>query len=400
MGEVSIQVTQVGKRYRLGRQPARGLRDLMRQGLGRLRDSFSHGEREDDFWALRDISFELRRGEVVGVIGRNGAGKSTLLKLLSRITPPTTGRMVLEGRVSSLLEVGTGFHPELSGRDNIFLNGAILGMRRTEIRARFDEIVAFAEVERFIDTPVKHYSSGMYVRLAFAVAAHLEPEILIIDEVLAVGDAQFQQKCLGKIRYLTGGGGRTVLFVSHNTASILSLCNRCLLLRGGRLAADGSPGDVIASYLEGHGQAGTVDDPTRTCVPSLEVSHDPQSAQLVVETRIHSPEARRVSLELIVLDHLRQPVAFGEQGSFFRDGRIELPAGLSRFRLRLAADRLAKGSYSVRLQVMDPASGLLASAESGHACSLAPLAAEGQVLVLDQQWGNGSVWLPLQVERQ
>jgi ABC-type polysaccharide/polyol phosphate transport system ATPase subunit len=203
----------------------------------------------EEFWALKDVSFEIKRGEVVGIIGRNGAGKSTLLKILSRITEPTTGRIEIDGRVASLLEVGTGFHPELTGRENIFLNGAILGMSRIEIKSKFDEIVAFAEVEKFLDTPVKRYSSGMYVRLAFAVAAHLEPEILIVDEVLAVGDAQFQKKCLGKMQDVSRNEGRTVLFVSHNVAAITSLTERILYLQNGGLCFDGNVSEGIQAYL-------------------------------------------------------------------------------------------------------------------------------------------------------
>jgi lipopolysaccharide transport system ATP-binding protein len=202
----------------------------------------------EDFWALKDVSFEINRGEVVGIIGRNGAGKSTLLKILSRITEPTGGRITVEGRIASLLEVGTGFHPELTGRENIFLNGAILGMSRIEIKAKFDEIVAFAEIERFLDTPVKRYSSGMYVRLAFAVAAHLEPEILVIDEVLAVGDVEFQKKCLGKMQDVSVGG-RTVLFVSHNMNAVQMLCSKCVFLSGGRLDSFGKTPDMISKYI-------------------------------------------------------------------------------------------------------------------------------------------------------
>jgi lipopolysaccharide transport system ATP-binding protein len=198
---------------------------------------------------LKDVSFEIKRGESVGIIGRNGAGKSTLLKLLSRITEPTTGRIELDGKVASLLEVGTGFHPELTGRENIYLNGAILGMKRAEIRNKFDEIVAFAEVEKFLDTPVKHYSSGMYVRLAFAVAAHLEPDVLIVDEVLAVGDAEFQKKCLGKMQSVSENDGRTVLFVSHNMQAIRQMCQRVIFLKQGRIAHVGDPHVAISTYL-------------------------------------------------------------------------------------------------------------------------------------------------------
>ncbi len=206
------------------------------------------GDEVEEFWALKDVSFEVRRGEVLGVIGRNGAGKSTLLKVLSRITEPTEGRVTISGRVASLLEVGTGFHPELSGRENIYLNGAILGMSRGEIRRKFDEIVDFAEVEKFLDTPVKRYSSGMYVRLAFAVAAHLEPEILIVDEVLAVGDAEFQKKCLDKMEAVAGHE-RTVLFVSHNIAAIQRLCNRAVLLSAGRVEQFGESSSVVSAYV-------------------------------------------------------------------------------------------------------------------------------------------------------
>jgi lipopolysaccharide transport system ATP-binding protein len=211
------------------------------------RSHFTNSTNEE-FWALKDVSFEIEQGDRVGIIGRNGAGKSTLLKILSRITEPTCGKVGINGRVASLLEVGTGFHPELTGRENIFLNGAILGMHREEIRRKFDEIVAFAEVERFLDTPVKHYSSGMYVRLAFAVAAHLEPEILIVDEVLAVGDAQFQKKCLGKMEEV-GRAGRTVLFVSHNMGAIQSLTKKCIYLDKGELLAYGDTTAVVAKYL-------------------------------------------------------------------------------------------------------------------------------------------------------
>jgi lipopolysaccharide transport system ATP-binding protein len=251
MSDLAIRVDQLGKQYRIGgtRLPYQTLRDQLRQTLT-APWRFWRRPRPDDrrFWALRDVSFEVKRGDVVGIIGRNGAGKSTLLKILSRITEPTTGEVDLHGRVGSLLEVGTGFHPELTGRENVYLNGAILGMRREEIARKFDEIVAFAEVEKFIDTPVKHYSSGMYMRLAFAVAAHLEPEILVVDEVLAVGDAQFQEKCLGKMRSVAGQG-RTVLFVSHNMQAIRQLCSRGVLLQQGKVAVGGSVDRCVAEYL-------------------------------------------------------------------------------------------------------------------------------------------------------
>jgi lipopolysaccharide transport system ATP-binding protein len=250
MADSIIQVEGLGKKYQLGRARTDTLRDSIAQILRAPFRRRSNNNASEEFWALREISFTVKSGEVVGIIGRNGAGKSTLLKILSRITDPTLGRVSIAGRVASLLEVGTGFHPELTGRENIFLNGAILGMRRAEIRSKFDEIVAFAEVDRFLDTPVKHYSSGMYVRLAFAVAAHLEPEILIVDEVLAVGDAAFQKKCLGKMGEVARGHGRTVLFVSHNMVAVQSLCRRTIFLQDGRVVDDGPAAVGTARYLQ------------------------------------------------------------------------------------------------------------------------------------------------------
>jgi len=256
MSDVIISVQNLGKKYRLSHQAERpryvALRDVLANKVKGMFQSRSARPAPDalteDFWALREVSFDVKQGEIVGIIGRNGAGKSTLLKILSRITDPTEGRVRIRGRVASLLEVGTGFHPELTGRENIYLNGAILGMHRSEIKAKFDEIVAFAEVERFLDTPVKRYSSGMYVRLAFAVAAHLEPEILIVDEVLAVGDAQFQKKCLGKISAVATDG-RTVLFVSHSVTALRSLCERGLCLQAGRLVMNDTIHKTIDYYL-------------------------------------------------------------------------------------------------------------------------------------------------------
>ena len=252
----AIVAEGLGKRYEIGqggREAYTTLRDTLANGIRRGAQSVGSSPKRAaarEFWALKDVSFDVAQGDVVGIIGRNGAGKSTLLKLLSRITEPTTGRIRIRGRVASLLEVGTGFHPELTGRENIFLNGAILGMSRREITARFDEIVDFAEVEQFLDTPVKRYSSGMYVRLAFAVAANLDPEVLIVDEVLAVGDSQFQRKCLGKMKDFSTSEGRTVLFVSHSMASVRALCTSALWLDHGEVRMRGSSLDVIRGYLE------------------------------------------------------------------------------------------------------------------------------------------------------
>ena len=263
MSDPIITVENLSKRYLVGHQSvqrerytalrdeiARSAREFARKAVDVVHGrQVVQGDEVEEFWALKDVSFDVRRGEVLGIIGRNGAGKSTLLKVLSRITEPTEGRVVLRGRVASLLEVGTGFHPELTGRENIFLNGAILGMTQREIRSKFDEIVAFAEVDRFLDTPVKRYSSGMYVRLAFAVAAHLEPEILVVDEVLAVGDAEFQKKCLGKMSEVAGGG-RTVLFVSHNLGAMRSLCSRAIVMADGKILASAPAAQAIEIYLQ------------------------------------------------------------------------------------------------------------------------------------------------------
>lgn len=276
-----IHVAHLGKKFKLGspRERYKTLRESVTRAIAApvrratLLLSGAHGALSsvEEIWALKDVTFQVNAGEVVGIIGRNGAGKSTLLKILSRITEPTEGRVELFGRVASLLEVGTGFHPELSGRDNIQLNGAILGMRGAEIARKFDEIVAFAEVEKFIDTPVKHYSSGMYMRLAFAVAAHLEPEILVVDEVLAVGDTAFQNKCLGKMQQVSKSG-RTVLFVSHNMQAVRALCQRCVLLSNGRVAEDGPVNDVIALY-----------------------NQEMRNAEIGAETAVNNPAFRRGS---------------------------------------------------------------------------------------------------------
>lgn len=274
-----ISVENLGKKYTLRHEASGdgGYRRLSEDFVRAIKKPFRQGKfpatqgaNREEFWALKDVSFEVQQGEVLGIIGRNGAGKSTLLKILSRITEPTEGRVRIRGRVASLLEVGTGFHPELTGRENVFLNGAILGMSKSEIRHKFDEIVAFAEVEKFLDTPVKRYSSGMYVRLAFAVAAHLDPEVLVVDEVLSVGDAEFQSKCLGKMGEVARGG-RTALFVSHNLAAVRRICTTAILLRDGRCAMRNRPDKCIDEYL--------ADSQLDRCSPTLEF-RKPEGASL------------------------------------------------------------------------------------------------------------------------
>ncbi len=313
MSDTVIRVENLGKKYIIGHQTQGGystLRDRISDSVKSLTHQLRSRQRistpnREEFWALKEVSFNINQGDRVGIIGRNGAGKSTLLKILSCITEPTVGRISIRGRVASLLEVGTGFHPELTGRENIYLNGAILGMSKIEIRQKFDEIVTFAEVEKFLDTPVKFYSSGMYVRLAFAVAAHLEPEILIVDEVLAVGDAQFQKKCLGKMQDVSQQQGRTVLFVSHNMDAIQRICSQCLLFENGQLIAHGDTASIAGRYLSSHCFKASPDD-------RIDLSR---------ASRIGTGEARFVSVQYSSLN----PVA-GYQP--YSNGSLEFVLGI------------------------------------------------------------------------
>ena len=330
--DIIIRAEGLGKKYVIGHEAEReryvALRDVIARGArnawrmaadmakGRI---VVPGDTVEEFWALRDVNFEVKRGEVLGIIGRNGAGKSTLLKVLSRITEPTEGRVTIKGRVASLLEVGTGFHPELTGRENIYLNGAILGMTRAEIKRKFDEIVAFADVEKFLDTPVKRYSSGMYVRLAFAVAAHLEPEILVVDEVLSVGDAEFQKKSLGKMQDVAGHG-RTVLFVSHSMGAVTQLCHRVIMLASGRIEAVGKPEAVIERYLRGsetscsaHFQSAA----NRPSITAITVDEEALKAgDLAVDIAFESPWRIQTPIGGIVLKALSGQVLWGSNGRF------------------------------------------------------------------------------------
>jgi ABC-type polysaccharide/polyol phosphate transport system ATPase subunit len=362
--EVAISVEGLGKSYRLRHRSGESylaLRDVIARKVraaGRAllrRGSIERKEDEEEFWALRDVSFDVHRGEVLGIIGRNGAGKSTLLKLLSRITEPTAGRIRIRGRVASLLEVGTGFHPELTGRENIFLNGAILGMARADIRRQFDDIVAFAEVERFLDTPVKRYSSGMYVRLAFAVAAHLDPEILVIDEVLAVGDAEFQRKCLGKMKNVAGSG-RTVLFVSHSMTAVSQLCDRGILLRNGRVEAftDDVPGLVahyLASAQEGQHKARSAGDTILADARLVSLVESPSGWVVTFEVMLSErPRLARIGIDFVVR-HNEMPLAFGGSAYF---SSIEIDHKTHRLKCAFGPLNFALGTYQVDLRVCDP----------------------------------------------
>ncbi len=368
MSDIAIRVEGLGKQYRIGALLQNGRRPAYKS----LRESISSaasapfraaralmgrdGTREDSqdrtIWALQDVSFKVKCGDIVGVIGRNGAGKSTLLKILSRITEPTEGRAEIHGRTGSLLEVGTGFHPELTGRDNVYLNGSILGMKRAEIARQFDEIVAFAEVGQFIDTPVKHYSSGMYLRLAFAVAAHLETEVLLVDEVLAVGDLQFQEKCIGKMRDVAATG-RTVLFVSHSISSVQQLCNRAILFAGGKLAADSSPEAVIAEYIGGQLDSTYTEppNPMRPTITRASVRLEGESLLLSVE--FQSPFLLMPPLLSFVMHNSLGAPVFGTDNHSDPVAPIPAPATAGRFEIAIPAGNFRPDRYLFSLWLSD-----------------------------------------------
>ena len=350
----AIELSKISKKYRIGRNKE----GTLVGGLSRFR-KFNLSIRESEFWALNDVSFEIKKGEVVGIIGKNGAGKSTLLKILSQITKPTIGRIEIHGRIASLLEVGTGFHPELTGRENIYLNGTILGMTRQEVKEKFDEIVSFSGVEKFLDTPVKHYSSGMYVRLAFAVAAHLDPEILIIDEVLAVGDAEFQKKCLGKMREVAVNG-RTVIFVSHDLGMIEKLCSRVIWIENGRLKDDGTPSKIIRAYTSNLDSEIVSDRKTDKPIFFQNLSlHDSNlniknvfrfNEKITIQGNliINEPQARSFQLCIALLDKMQRRV-FSQVENFNPSER-----GKFVFNLDLPKELLAPNTYSFLVQIYPP----------------------------------------------
>jgi lipopolysaccharide transport system ATP-binding protein len=419
--DVVIRAEGLGKKYVIGHAAeregyvalrdvlARGARNLWRKTAGMARGrALVAGDTHEEFWALKDVSFEVRRGEVLGIIGRNGAGKSTLLKILSRITEPSEGRVTINGRVASLLEVGTGFHPELTGRENIYLNGAVLGMTRAEIRRKFDEIVAFAEIEKFIDTPVKRYSSGMYVRLAFAVAAHLEPEILVVDEVLAVGDAEFQKKCLGKIDEVSRRDGRTVLFVSHNMATIIMLCQKVILLANGSINVSGRPGDIIRNYIS-YSQVTTSfrRQPINTTKPMVvgvswvrleKAEPGAVDPGIDVEVIISSKNQTTASIDLRLKDEYSNPVGFGSLGAFQSNRPVSLESGVTTILVNLATERLAIGEYLVSIDITNPYVEFFDRVEDCIRVEIHPSRLLAPTRYLEQRWGYGCTVLPLQVK--
>jgi lipopolysaccharide transport system ATP-binding protein len=377
-GDVVIRAEGLGKKYVIGHAAAReryvALRDVMVRGARNLWRKTADmargraivaGDTAEEFWALRNVGFEVKRGEVLGIIGRNGAGKTTLLKILSRITEPNEGRVTIRGRVASLLEVGTGFHPELTGRENIYLNGAILGMSRAEIRLKFDEIVAFAEIEKFLDTPVKRYSSGMYVRLAFAVAAHLEPEILLIDEVLAVGDIEFQKKCLGKMSEVAGAG-RTVLFVSHNLAAVKNLTSGGLVLDGGREMFYGATNEALSLYTQLITETPTTNKSAidtrgiHTAIRKVQlidecgqpVTNHITGQPLRIKVDFETDGTRGMSLEAFLLDQCGTRIAFFSD-HHFHGRNLPTKPGLYEYQLEWEPVWLASGSYSLDVATVD-----------------------------------------------
>jgi len=366
MSKPVIQIENLGKRYVVSSERERylSLRDELAKKFSTKRRKIEAQKR--DFWALKDISFTIEQGDVVGIIGQNGAGKSTLLKVLSQITPPTTGSVVLRGRTVSLLEVGTGFHPELTGRENIFLNGAILGMTRTEIRQKFDEIVEFSEISRFLDTPVKRYSSGMYVRLAFAVAAHLEPEVLLVDEVLAVGDSQFQRKCIAKMGEVSKGG-RTVLFVSHNMAAVRQLCSSGVVIRKGSIQHAGPISECIEAYTTAVSSSNTtilshfkaIDSNitlNRLVANGSDLDYlilKPGDDRLLLELDGFAQNSMNIDLEMRLTDPYGSPLAFFAPGLEKGHGR-RIEVGEFRLTYDVQLPRLFKGRYVASFYVTDP----------------------------------------------
>ena len=399
MTKPAIQVEGISKLYRLehaftGTQTFRELLTALATApVRRFRRLTGNDKSMEDFWALRDVSFEVQPGEVVGIVGRNGAGKSTLLKVLSRIVEPTRGQVTMRGRVASLLEVGTGFHPELTGRENVYLNGSILGMKKREIDAQFDAIVEFAEIERFLDTPVKRYSSGMYVRLAFAVAAHLNPEILIVDEVLAVGDAEFQKKCLGKMKEVSTGGGRTVLFVSHNMAAVRSLCSRGVWLRSGRVAMDDSAEAVVQAYLETTAQAASTSiEPSRPAGASIWMTR--ASLLFDGEPAVAAPMGSEITLSIdfesaipikhprfgYLLQTLEGEKLFNSNNRYQPSPQFDEPASKGSIVCRLGAPPFMPGHYVMSLWLGD--------VSTDQHIELEALAFE---IIEKDLWGNGQI---------
>ena len=404
-----LKVENLSKQYRLGTVGSGTLRDDMTRFWARMRgkedptlkigevnDRTTKGN-SDYVWALKDINFEVEQGEILGIIGKNGAGKSTLLKILSKVTAPTTGRVRAKGRIASLLEVGTGFHPELTGRENIYLNGAILGMTKAEIRAKLDEIVDFAGVEKYLDTPVKRYSSGMTVRLGFAVAAHLEPEILIVDEVLAVGDAEFQKKAIGKMQDVSKGEGRTVLFVSHNMSSIQTLCNKCILLENGGLTYSETTRLVIEKYLKKNSSNSSFerefDDKKDAFITFGSIIEKTESIEL--QLTVFSSIKRFISIDFKISDAYGVAVGFASLGTFEPTSEVLIEKGENVFNIQMPIKNLGVGNYMLSIDLTIPDVAYLDKVENALSFEVIRPPKNGIRRVLNQSWGYGSVELPI-----
>jgi lipopolysaccharide transport system ATP-binding protein len=410
-----IQVSNLSKSYRLGAIGGGTLRADVSRWWARLRrlpdPNLRIGQKDDarlngqQFWALQDVSFEVRHGEILGVIGRNGAGKSTLLKILSRVTAPTRGEVRVKGRVASLLEVGTGFHPELTGRENVYLNGAILGMTKAEVKKKFDEIVAFSGVEEFIDTPVKRYSSGMYVRLAFAVAAHLEPEVLIVDEVLAVGDGAFQKKCIERMAAVAQQG-RTVLFVSHNMAAVRKLCGRSILLDDGRKEADCDSPTAITKHMGSRGNSGLAlntsgrrSRPTKAEIVDAWMENDASKTDTFLFgdaaclfMRVRVSQECCLSAEMVLRDQDGVPVAFAPSGWAF-DWEVDLKPGEYTIDVRIPPMWFARGLYSIDLMLAETGTAFLDCIEHAISFQIADAAIGRRNWSFAQSRGQGfNLW--------
>jgi len=406
-----IKVENLSKQYRLGDVGTGSLAHDVNRAWYKLRGKedpyLKIGESNDRtqkgsseyVWALKDINFEVKQGEVLGIIGRNGAGKSTLLKILSRTTSPTTGAVKIKGRVASLLEVGTGFHPELSGRENIYLNGAIMGMTKQEIKRKFDEIVDFAGVERYIDTPVKRYSSGMYVRLAFGVAAYLDSEILIVDEVLAVGDSEFQKKCLGKMSEISKGQGRTVLFVSHNLGAIQNLCSSCIYMEKGEVLFQGSTDKTLKLYLKTSSDKyykATEDNYTKDIFlkeADVDTSNVAQKGFVTINVVIISKIDAKISIDFRLTTELSIPVAFASLGTLIYDEMLNINKGENILSLNIKIEDLALGQYLLSIDLTQP--NILYYDRCDECLSFEVIKANDRSRQLQQDWNYGYFILPV-----
>lgn len=413
---VALKVENLSKAYRLGMigtgtlgsdlkrwyALSRGKEDPFLK-IGETNDRTVKGE-SNVVWSLKDLNFEIEQGQAFGIIGKNGAGKSTLLKILSRVTSPTTGKITGNGRVASLLEVGTGFNPELSGKDNIYLNGAILGMRKKEIKGKFEEIVDFAGVERYIDTPVKRYSSGMYVRLAFAVAAYLESEILIVDEVLAVGDAEFQKKCLGKMNEVSKGEGRTVLFVSHNMNSVLNLCSQCIYLENGQLKKIGISKQVISSYITEETTnkvyAKSLIDQTKVQLLNAKIEADSFNDVTDLELILYSPSQLQVSVDIRIKDGMTNPVGFYSFGALDPNEMLSLEKGKNFLNFNMITQGLAVGVYWISIDITNPTIEYYERSENILFFEIVRASKTLEKKQVDQSWNYGSSIIPMKFKNE